>query len=183
MSVHTADLVIQRGTPLDADRYARSAADAFLEAYRDTSDPENMAAHLAREFSPDRQRAELEDAQVTVLAAVEPGGEWAGFAAMRSGSRAAGVEGARPIEIVRFYTRQRWYGRGAAALLMDAACAHAVAGGHDAVWLQVWEHNARARRFYEKHGFRPAGTKPFLFGTEWEDDIVYARPLALPHGA
>ena len=97
---------------------------------------------------------------------------------MRAGVRADGVTAARPIEIVRFYVRGRWHGRGAAARLMKSACTFGAAHGHDALWLQVWEHNARARRFYEKSGLRAVGTKPFLFDEVWEDDIVYSRALA-----
>jgi ribosomal protein S18 acetylase RimI-like enzyme len=77
------------------------------------------------------------------------------------------------MEILRFYLRATWYGRGLAQPLMDAALVHARAGGHDGVWLQVWEHNARARRFYEKSGFVAVGTNPFLFGNTPEEDIVY----------
>lgn len=161
----------------EAAAYALAAAEMFEAAYRETSEPANMAVHLAREFGEARQRAELEDPSMTVLAALEPGGHWAGFAALRAGSRAAGVTGTRPLEIARFYTQPRWHGRGAAARLMSAAIAWGAARGHDELWLQVWEHNARARRFYEKSGFRAVGTHPFLFGDEWEDDIVYRRAL------
>lgn len=170
-------LEIRPALPAEAATYARVAAETFEVAYRETSDPANLAAHVAREFGEARQRAELEDPARTVLAAREPGGDWAGFAALRAGSRAEGVTGARPIEIVRFYTQPRWHGRGAAARLMAAALAWGADRGHDEAWLQVWEHNARARRFYEKCGFRAVGTNPFLFGDEWEADIVYRRAL------
>lgn len=170
-------LQISTVSPTEAAQYARVASETFFEAYRESSEPANMAAHLAREFGERQQYAELVDPAISVLAAREPDGDWAGFAALRSESRAAGVEGASPIEIARFYTRSRWYGRGAAAQLMAAACAFGARRGHDVVWLQVWEHNARARRFYEKSGFRAVGTNPFRFGDEWEDDVVYARAL------
>lgn len=176
MSKHD-DLQLRPIRPDEASAYARAAAEMFEAAYRDTSEPANMAVHLAREFGEARQRAELEDPAMTVLAALEPDGGWAGFTALRAGSRAEGVTGVRPLEIVRFYTQPRWHGRGAAARLMAAAVAWGVAHGHDEVWLQVWEHNARARRFYEKCGFRAVGTNPFLFGDTWEDDIVYRRAL------
>lgn len=169
--------IIQVGAE-EAAQYARVAAETFFEAYRDSSEPSNMAAHLAREFGEPQQRRELEDPAVTLLAAREPSGDWAGFVAMRAGARADGVTAARPIEIVRFYVRGRWHGRGAAARLMKSACTFGAAHGHDALWLQVWEHNARARRFYEKSGLRAVGTKPFLFDEVWEDDIVYSRALA-----
>ncbi len=173
-----SSLLISPVSVHEAVQYARVAAETFFEAYRDSAEPANMAAHLAREFGERQQIAELSDPACTVLAAREPDGDWAGFAALRSNARAAGVESAsHPIEVARFYTRSRWHGRGIAAQLMDAACDWGRVRGHDVVWLQVWEHNTRARRFYEKCGFVAVGTNPFLFGEEWEDDIVYARAL------
>lgn len=166
----------------EAARYARVAAETFFEAYESTAEPANLEAHIARAFGEDRQRAELYDPAITVLALREPAGDWAGFAMLRADVPADGVHAARPVEIVRFYVRRRWHGSGASKRLMDAAFAFGVARGHDAVWLQVWEENGRARRFYEKCGLRAVGTRPFLFGDMWEDDIVYARPLVLGAG-
>ncbi len=172
-----SQLDIRPAVPADAARYATVAAETFFEAYVATSDPANMTAHLEREFSESKQRLELDDPAITVLAAHEPTGDWAGFATLHAGVTTSGVNAARPIEIVRFYVRGRWHGRGAARRLMEAACAFGTACGHDAIWLQVWEENARARRFYEKCGLRAVGTRPFLFGDVWEDDIVYAKSL------
>lgn len=173
-----SQLEIRPATPDDAARYAAVAAETFLEAYVATSDPANMTAHLEREFGEAKQRRELDDPAITVLTAREPSGDWAGFATLHSGVTTNGVNAARPIEIVRFYVRGRWHGSGAARRLMEASFAFGAARGHDAVWLQVWEENARARRFYEKCGLRAVGTRPFLFGEVWEDDIVYAKSLA-----
>jgi diamine N-acetyltransferase len=159
----------------DAAAYARCAADAFREAYGDGSDDPNLDVHVARHFSEAIQRAELEDPRHRLLVAEGPDAAWAGFALLRDGSRAEGVRGARPLEIVRFYTRAAWYGRGVGAQLMAGALEAAGAAGHDEVWLQVWEFNARAIRFYEKCGFVARGRNPFLFGDVWEEDLVYVR--------
>ncbi len=160
---------------LDAADYMRCAAAAFREAYGTGSDDANVEVHVARHFSETIQRAELQDPQLRLLVAEDADGAWAGFALLRDGSRADGVAGARPLEIVRFYTRARWYGRGVGAQLMAGALAAARAAGHDEVWLQVWEGNARAIRFYEKSGFVARGRNPFRFGNVWEEDIVYVR--------
>lgn len=177
-SVNDADaLEISRAESSEAQRYALVAAETFYEAYASTAVPENIAVHIAREFGEPQQRRELDDPAVTVLAAREPSGDWAGFTALHADRTADGVIGTRPVEIVRFYVRGRWHGRGAAKRLMGAAYRHAAARGHDAIWLQVWEENARARRFYEKCGLRAVGTKPFLFGDVLERDIVYAQAL------
>lgn len=159
----------------DAAAYARCAADAFREAYGDGSDDANLEIHVARHFSEALQLAELKDGRLRLLVAEDRDATWAGFALLRDGSRAQGVHGARPMEIVRFYTRAAWYGRGVGAQLMAGALDAARAAGHDEVWLQVWEGNARAIRFYEKSGFVARGRNPFRFGDVWEEDLVYVR--------
>ena len=172
-------MTIRRAEPSEAAAYADCASNAFFEAYRATAEPENMARHRAREFGEPQQRRELEDPAFTVLAACEPDGAWAGFVALHADVRADGVTAVRPIEIWRFYTREKWYGRGLAQLLMQSAFEFARSRGHDGIWLQVWEHNARARRFYEKSGFGAVGRKPFLFGEVEENDVVYEARFGL----
>jgi len=46
------------------------------------------------------------------------------------------------------------------------------------MWLGVNEENAKAQRFYAKHGFERVGSKHFLVGDRYEDDWVMERALA-----
>jgi diamine N-acetyltransferase len=52
--------------------------------------------------------------------------------------------------------------------------------GAAALWLGVWEHNPRAIRFYEKHGFTTVGEQPFVLGKDPQRDLVMVRPLPPP---
>ena len=110
----------------------------------------------------------------TLLAAV--GGEPAGYVQLRRRvPPVAGVIGAEAIEIARFYVDRPHHGRGVAHRLMDAALAHAAAGGARDVWLQVAEYNDRALAFYRKRGFRTVGRVPFDFAGVHESDHLMAR--------
>ena len=60
---------------------------------------------------------------------------------------------------------------------MQATERHALARGAHAIWLSVWERNPRAQAFYLKSGFRQAGTKPFVVGTDVQTDWVMVRSL------
>jgi ribosomal protein S18 acetylase RimI-like enzyme len=60
-------------------------------------------------------------------------------------------------EVLRLYTHPRGWGRGAARALLDRALDALRAAGHDQAWLVTEERNDRARRFYERHGWREEG--------------------------
>jgi GNAT superfamily N-acetyltransferase len=80
-------------------------------------------------------------------------------------------------ELSKCYVRAGNHGTGLAGELMQATIELARSRGSAAVWLGVNEHNAKANRFYEKHGFVQVGTKRFRLGDHWEDD--YVRQLLL----
>jgi GNAT superfamily N-acetyltransferase len=52
-------------------------------------------------------------------------------------------------------------GGGLAALLLAEAERRVASGGHGEAWLAVVAGNARARRFYEKHGWVDTGDLPY----------------------
>lgn len=167
---------IRRGTLADAEALAALAARTFEETYARYNTPEDMAAHLAASFVPDKQTAELVSPDfVTVLA--EVGGAFAGFAQVRRARAPECVEDPRTVELWRFYVDRPWQGRGLAAPLMEAVRQGARDLGGGSVWLGVWTENRRAVRFYEKCGFRIIGSQTFLLGSDEQSDHVMVMPL------
>lgn len=150
--------------PLACPPHTTAAAiDEFL---RDVLSERNFEEYLA---DPDR-----------VVLVVEDGGMLLGYTMLVFGeptdADADAAVGIRPtVELSKFYLRPEAHGGGAAATLMgatlDAARGRRAAG----VWLGVNQLNARAIRFYEKHGFRVVGQKRFLVGGEYESDFVLER--------
>lgn len=60
-------------------------------------------------------------------------------------------------EILRLYTHPRRTGSGAGHALLDPALDALRAAGHAQAWLHTEARNERARRFYERHGWREDG--------------------------
>lgn len=81
------------------------------------------------------------------------------------------------VELSKCYVMPGAHGSGVASALMQASLRAATATGAAGVWLGVNEENARAQRFYAKHGFQRVGSKHFLVGDRLEDDFVLERPL------
>ena len=91
---------------------------------------------------------------------------------------AAVVDATDSIELSKFYLAPERHGTGAAQALMAETLATAVRTGAKSCWLGVNQQNARAAKFYAKHGFEIVGVKRFLVGSEWHDDHIRRRDLS-----
>jgi GNAT superfamily N-acetyltransferase len=169
-------LIIRRAMPADAHVVSEFGRRTFLETFGADNTPENMAAYLAEAFSETRQSAEIADDRMITLVA-EDEDQVVGYAQLALKGAPACVNGASPIELVRFYVDRAWHGRGIAQALMHevdaAARPHA-----KTIWLGVWERNLRAIAFYEKSGFVDVGAHTFQLGTDRQIDRIMARSVA-----
>ncbi len=136
-----------------------------------------MVIHLATAFSIEAMQAALADRDVAAWIALDAGHAAIGYATLRRGSRASGVEGAKPAEVQRIYVEESWHGHGVGEALMRACVDQATAWRCDVLWLGVWQENPRAIAFYEKNGFRVVGEQTFMLGRDAQRDYVMARPL------
>jgi diamine N-acetyltransferase len=167
---------IRKAVDADAETLAELGVRTFQETFAKDNTPEDMTLYLAEHFGGGLQRAELEDASVLFLL-LEAEARPVGYVKLRRG--VANARGRKPLEVCRFYVDRPWHGKGAALELMRAVDTLALQDGHDDVWLAVWEHNFRAIRFYEKHGFVQVGEQPFRLGGDVQTDWVMARAVTL----
>lgn len=178
MEDKSMDLRIRRATAADDRLLAEIGAETFHDSFAADNTEENMALYLAESFSPEIQARELADPLSTFLIA-EVGGQTAGYARLKSGPAPEPIGAVAPIEICRFYARNPWIGKGLGAQLMEACLKVATFTGCDVIWLDVWERNQRAIRFYQKWGFVEAGTQVFKLGEDLQRDLLMARPVRL----
>jgi GNAT superfamily N-acetyltransferase len=175
-------MLIRHALPADAHAFAALAERLWRGTYTDLIPAPDLEAHLEEAFGPAQQAAELADSAWRTLL-LEGGGELLGYAQLRTHGPVPGTPSmafTKPLEIARFYLAPATHGTGAARELMEAVLAEAADAGHDGAWLQVWERNARARRFYAKLGFTPVGTTDFRVGSRVYHDLVLVHGLELP---
>lgn len=170
------DCRLHRATLADLAAYGELCRRTFIETYRVNHDADALSRHVAATLGDERLRADLEGPGRTVLAVVA-GSEWVAYAALVTGLVPPEVRGERPMEIARFYVTSAWHGRGIAVPLMSAVLEEARRQGSDAAWLCVWEHNARALRFYRGQGFEVIGRTTYIFDGQPEDDHLLAISL------
>lgn len=148
--------------------------DAF--AHHPKNAPDDLAHYMRQAFSLEQITAELADAKSIFLIA-ELDDEAAGYAKIIIDSIEPGITAARPIELSRLYSHQKFLGMGVGQTLMDACFERARQEDRDVMWLGVWEFNPRAQRFYEKNGFRVVGRHTFQLGSDPQTDILMQKEL------
>ncbi len=169
-------LEIRRAANDDASLLAELGAQTFLETFVDTTTPEDMAAYLAAAFTTEKLTEELND-PLSIFFIADADGEAAGYAKIHSGEALEGVDGNRPIELVRLYVCKEWFGRGVAHALMQACIDEASKLGFQTMWLGVWENNNRAQAFYRKWNFQEVGEHIFQLGSDAQRDLLMQRDI------
>lgn len=172
---------VRRAEAADAAALAELAAITFPLACPPHTTDAAKAAFIAEHLSPSSFARYLRDPHRSLFVA-DAAGVLVGYTMLVAGeptdADVAAVVALRPtVELSKCYVHPDAHGAGVAAALMAASVAHAEASGAAGLWLGVNQLNARAQRFYGKHGFERVGVKRFLVGDSFEDDYVYERPL------
>ncbi|UGT42727.1 GNAT family N-acetyltransferase [Nocardia yamanashiensis] len=167
--------------PQDAAALSDVAAITFPLACPPGMPPEDSAAFIAKTLSKERFEEYLADPGRTVLKAVAEE-EIVGYAMLVAAEPAdpdvAAAITLRPVaELSKMYVLPGHHSGGVATPLMRAALDAARRAGNAGVWLGVNQENARAQRFYGKHGFEVVGTKTFRVGSQVCSDYVMQAQL------
>jgi len=172
--IHT--FTFRAATAADANLLADLGWRTFDEAFAAFNKPEDMVAFRPTMYTPELQAAELANPETAFLIA-EAAREAVAYVKLTAGEGPAEVKAVHPLQISRLYITKAWLGCGLGDQLMQLCLQKAAQNGHDVVWLTVWEHNARARRFYQKYGFEEAGEVAFILGQDVQRDLYMWRQV------
>ncbi len=81
------------------------------------------------------------------------------------------------VELQQIYVLSPWHGLGVGEALINWALTAARAKGASEIYLTVYDHNTRAKRFYTRHGFYEVGRCSFQVGDRVDDDRVWRKAL------
>jgi GNAT superfamily N-acetyltransferase len=79
------------------------------------------------------------------------------------------------LELRQIYVLRPWHGKGVADSLMEWSLDHARSHGATEIYLTVFDHNERAKRFYSRHGFSEVGHCTFTPADRVDDDRMCAE--------
>lgn len=80
-------------------------------------------------------------------------------------------------EVRKLYVHPDFQNKGVGKYLMEAALSHPSLQKAREIYLNVWEHNKGAQRFYARYGFEVVGERPFYGASEAETslDLIMVR--------
>lgn len=166
----------------DLDAISALAARTFPMACPPELDAGVIGAFIAEHLSPQAFLGHLRAPGHEVLAARDAGGEIAGYVLLIAGTEmdpdCADQLVHRPtVGISKFYVDPAHHGAGIASEMLDEVCRRSRDAGARSIWLATNVANARARRFYSKHGFVDRGNRTFDVGGVANTDVVYELAL------
>jgi GNAT superfamily N-acetyltransferase len=174
--VVNSGIIVRTANSSDASCLAELGARTFLAAFAKHNNPADIDAYVTEAFNQNTILQELEDPGCRFWLAVADD-TYIGYAKIRKSEPLECVGGSKPIELERIYVDASRQSTGVGALLMQEVFDYARHEGYKSVWLGAWEKNPNARRFYERHGFVPVGSKYFMVGNDRQNDVVMCRIL------
>jgi len=152
------------------------ARDCFVESFGHLYEPKDLASYVRATYGPDGLLQELTDPDYAFRVASEQG-RIVGY--VKLGPLGLPAPNPRPgaIELRQLYVLKAWHGAGVAGGLMEWAIDCARNGGAPELYLGVFDHNHRAKRFYARYGFEDVGGCIFRVGEQLDDDRMWRKAL------
>jgi ribosomal protein S18 acetylase RimI-like enzyme len=178
-----SNLRFRHGEAGDAAALADFMERNFRATYGHCSTPANIDGAVREHYGHEAQLRQLADPARVNLLVEGADGALLGHAQVRYGDDAPEAVQPRPAaEVTRFYVDGPAHGRGVAQAMLAEVERLVRERGVVALWLSVWQEQPQAVRFYEKSGFRRAGTLVFVVGDDPKDDWLMLKPLAAATG-
>lgn len=168
---------IRKGTVEDASSLASFAEKTFRATFEADNSLEDMNRYCQNSFGEKHQLGEILDTNTDTFL-YENESILVGYIQLCWHPAPSCLAGAKfPSELRRLYVLEDFHGRGVAQELIKFALEEVEKRKSEAIWLGVWEKNARALAFYKKLGFDEIGEKEFLLGSDLQRDIIVARHI------
>ena len=165
------EVTIRRITIEDAEILSELSKTTFFDTFTGTCTEEDMQQFLQEYFNLNQVKKELSDKNDLYFFA-EIDGVPAGYIRMMEDySQFELIKKWKALELKRIYVDKKFHGMGLAQQMVLFVENFAKENKYEVVWLGVWEHNLRAKRFYEKSGFTDSGyTHDFPIGNTPQTD-------------
>lgn len=162
----------------DAQTIAELGAHVFSETFAHSVQPHELEAFLEESYTTSAIRKDLQDTTRDVIVAADADDKIVGFAYLtRDTSEPCIADVEDKVELQRIYVDTSTHGKGIGGMLAGRIEEMAREQGFKNIWLGVWEENDKARRAYERWGYRQVGDHDFVVGTVVQTDHILLKRL------
>jgi ribosomal protein S18 acetylase RimI-like enzyme len=168
-------IIIEKARPEDADFIIELGRRTFVETYGEFTDPGNVELYVNESFTDKVIAEELSTPHARFYIAYLEGMP-VGFCKLRNNRQPKAIEG-RTLEVQRIYVLKEFQGYHVGKALMEKVKQIAREERYKVIWLQVWQKNEKAIRFYQNAGFVVYDTTGFQFGKEIQQDYLMRYDL------
>lgn len=160
----------------DTTALAAFARETYTQAFGHTFSATDLVAHLDKHLTPETFAHYLAE-DIVLLA--EENGALIGYIQFGAIHDLAFSQDIDAQELRRLYVHPTFQNQGVGTQLMEAALAHPRLREAPQIYLDVWDRNHGALRFYQRHGFEVIGTRAFEVesGAETTPDLIMVRRL------
>ncbi|MEZ5957854.1 MAG: N-acetyltransferase [Hyphomonadaceae bacterium] len=169
-----SEITYRDANAADAEALGAFAERTFTETFGHLYPPEDLSAYVEAKYRSDVVAAELADPDVRYVLATRDGAI-VGYSKL--GVIDMNIDATDALELHRLYVDTSVKGAGVAQALMDDGLVWARGKGAKAMYLSVWENNARAQAFYRRYGFEHVGEHKFMVGRVADRDFIWRLAL------
>lgn len=167
---------IRKCTVQDLDSLCKISIETFYQTFADSNTEENMTAYLDSAYNKEKLYEELcnPDSSFFFIYVDE---SLAGYLKTNEYPSQTDINDIDSLELERIYILKDFQGAGLGQDLLEHTISIATEHGKKYIWLGVWEHNERAKHFYQKNGFYRIGAHSFVVGDDVQTDYVMRKDL------
>lgn len=167
---------IRKCTVQDLDSLCKISIETFYQTFADSNTEENMTAYLDTAYNKEKLYEELcnPDSSFFFIYVDE---SLAGYLKTNEYPSQTDINDIDSLELERIYILKEFQGAGLGQDLLEHTISIATEHGKKYIWLGVWEHNERAKHFYQKNGFYRIGAHSFVVGDDVQTDYVMRKDL------
>ena len=150
--------------------------ETFFEAFAKDNSQHNFEEYIKAAFSKKQVASELRNPLSQFYFAFSQD-RLAGYIKLNFGRAQTDLADQDGMELERIYVLSKFQNQRIGKRLLDFAIDIARSEKVNFIWLEVWEANTQAIRFYERGGFRHSGFHPFKLGDEDQTDYIMKLQL------
>ncbi len=174
----TDTIQIIRAKPEDALDITELSRKTFIETYYEASNTNQIQVlkYIDAYLTLDVIKSELQDPQ-NLFYVAKKGIQSVGFLKLNGQHQPKGIPDKKCLRITKLYVLNEFHGLHIGKQFVDLSKDLAAKEQYQVLWLEVWQHNAKAIQFYQHAGFVVYETCMFDYFEEPEPDFLMRYDL------